>query len=423
MYRDRRILECNKRQRPRGEMGRGGVNKRANLPLEGKAIRFAAGRGQEPAVSFWKVWTQGSEIYALSRSSAGVVKISINASGQIHCSLGPKHNQDLVPPMRLGSGPWFHALEIRFLLSEGAKAPTRERESLKNKSAYVIPVPPGFVLLANIIVGDHATALDCPLPLEFGGGQALWRTRLHDGRPAVLLTRILPLDNQNREQIKYIRETLKPTITFSNKPSEPYIEIHHVHWSEGGNVVMVIPMGDEAVRFEQDETGPTVGIDIRKFQYRSARSSTDVIAPNGLRVAVLEFDEIDKEIELVKNQPSVHTIGALKMRLEPGNLIAGSKFIASPCRLARVPTVGGGSPRNWEHIVFAKFDGISLSAELRPNSSSLRNKNLAAAVSQLNDREELLLTIPSETMRLVATMDAPDTSIEVRGRFTLRESR
>jgi hypothetical protein len=40
---------------------------------------------------------------------------------------------------------------------EGANVPLRERESLKNKSAHLIPVPKGFVLYVNFIVGAVGT--------------------------------------------------------------------------------------------------------------------------------------------------------------------------------------------------------------------------------------------------------------------------
>ena len=402
------------------------MSKRATLPVEGKAIRFAPGHDQDPIASFWKVWAEGNEIYALSRGSGGACKISVHASGQIHYRLAVKLKQDLAPLMQLGSGPWFHALEIRFLQSEGANSPLRQRESLKNKSAYVIAVPKGFILYTNLIVGAAGTPLNCPLPAEFlPAGQALWRARLRDGRPAVLVGRTLALDSENRAHIKYLRETLKPTVTFSNMPTEPYVEILHLHWSpDGGNVVQVVPMGDEAIRSEQEVAPPDgSGLEARRFRYQSHRSTADVIAPNGRRVAVLELDEIDKQIELVKDRPATHDLGALKIRLEPSNLIAGSQFMASPCRLVCIPSVGGASPRRREYTVLARFDGFALSAELRPNSVSLQNKNLDTPVSQLDGREELVMTIPDADLKLLATMDAPVTSTDLFGRFTVRDRR
>jgi hypothetical protein len=235
------------------------MNKKATLPVEGKAIRFAPGVGLEPAAGLWKVWAQGSEIYAMSRNPLGLIKISVHKSGQIHLRIGTKHKQNLRPPFKLGLGPWFHAFEIRFLMSEGANAPRRQRESLKNKKAYVIPVTKGFIPHVNLLIGDTGTPLDSPLPRELSGGQVIWRTLLRDGRPAVLVGRMLKLDDQNRALIKYYRETLNTTVKISNA-STAYIEYCHLIWSEkGGNVILIVPLGDEAIRFEQEVTPPTTG--------------------------------------------------------------------------------------------------------------------------------------------------------------------
>ena len=57
------------------------MNQPVGLPVESKAIRIAPSRNQEPAASLWKVWAEGSEVYALSRSSGASTKISVHASG------------------------------------------------------------------------------------------------------------------------------------------------------------------------------------------------------------------------------------------------------------------------------------------------------------------------------------------------------
>jgi hypothetical protein len=397
--------------------------KRATLPVEGKAIRFAPGRELTPATWFWRIWAEGNEIYALTRNFNGVCKLSVHASGQIHYRLGPKHKQDLAGMTHLGSLPWSHAFEIRFLVSEGANAPPPQRESLKNKSAYVLTVPSSHYLVVNLIIATAGSALDCPLPAEFSGATLFWRARLPDGRLAVLIGRVMTLDGENREKIRFYRETLKPTATYTGPVRDPYIELHHLPWSPGGNVVLVVPMGNEAVRVDEDVTSLRATATHREFLYKSPRSATSIIAPNGVRVAVLEIHEVEKQIDLVKDVPSIHEVGVVSMRVEPSNLIAGSEFIASPCILVSTPTVSGASLRSWEHLVFPRFDGFALTAELRQLSTSLQNKNLAAPLSRLEDGEELTICIPSETLNLVATIDAPSTSAKVLGRFTLRDSR
>jgi hypothetical protein len=403
------------------------MTKSINLPIEGKAIRFGPSRDQEPAASLWKIWVEGNEVYASTRNFGGTAKVSVHASGQVHYRLEKKLKQDLAPVMQLGSGPWRHAFELRFLLSDGAHSPFGERESLKNKSAYLIPVPDGFLLYANLIIGSKGTPFDCPLPSEFlPAGQTLWRSRLRDGRPAVLVTRLLELDDQNREHIRYLREELKPTVTSSTTPTgSKYIELLHLHWSPGGgNVILAVPMGEEAFRSEQ-EIVPSGALPLapRHFRYRSFRSTVDLFAPDGQRVATIELAEVDKQVALVKGQPSEIEIGTVNMLREPTKLISGSKFIASPRKLISTPNLGGASPRNWEYIIHAAFDGSCLSVEFRQNSASLQNRNSAAPISQLDNGEEIMMTIPAPTVKLSSTLDVPFTSAAFVGRFTLRDWR
>lgn len=393
------------------------------MPLEGKAIRFAPGRELEPAAWFWRLWTEGNEIYAVTRNSGGVAKLSVHASGQIHYRLGPKHKQDFAPIMQLASSRWLHAFEIRFLMSEGAGTPPRQRESLKNKSAYVIPVPAGKFLVINLITAPAGTSSNVPLPPQFSGANVLWRAELPDHRLAVLIARMLELDDENRKKIEYYRKELKPTVTFSRGPSEPYVEIHHVHWSPGGNVVLVVPMGPEALRPEQELIAPTATQERRNFQYRSPHAVAEIIAPNGRRVAVLEADEVDLEIEVAKNQSSTHEVGTVNMRIETSNLIEGSEFIAGPCRLLCIPSIAGASPRDWTYTVYPRFDGFTLFAKVVQMSVSFQNKNFAKPLRQLSDGEELVVRIPSEGLEILATIGAPARSAKLLGHFHLRDRR
>ena len=95
------------------------MTKSINLPIQGKAIRFGPTRNGAPAASLWKVWVEGNEVYASTRNSGGTAKVSVHASGHVHYRLEKKLKQDLAPVMQLGSGPWLHAFELRFLLSDG----------------------------------------------------------------------------------------------------------------------------------------------------------------------------------------------------------------------------------------------------------------------------------------------------------------
>src|SRR5690348_3360953 len=109
--------------------------KQITSTLEGKEIRFAPTRGTEPATSIWRIWAEKNELYAISRGTNSTARISMHSSGQVHCRLGDKKKQDMVPPMP-GTPPWSHVLELRFLLSDDALSPFKQRESLKKNSAY-----------------------------------------------------------------------------------------------------------------------------------------------------------------------------------------------------------------------------------------------------------------------------------------------
>jgi hypothetical protein len=82
--------------------------------------------------------------------------------------------------------------------------PLAEQESQKNDLLY--PGPGRIFLCTNLIIGPTRAPLDYPLPPEFSGAQPLCRIRLANDFPAVLVARMIPLDNQNREHIKNSRE-------------------------------------------------------------------------------------------------------------------------------------------------------------------------------------------------------------------------
>ena len=332
--------------------------KQTKLPIENTAIRFAPGRNNEPLTAHWKVWAQGSEVYATTRTFLGSMHVSVHEFGQVHYRLAAKQKQEFAAFMPLHGSAWFHALEIRFLWSAGAFSPVRHRESLKSRMSYLLDTPEGFVLYANLIIGATGTPLDSSLPVNLIG-QTLWRTRLRDGRIAVLIARLLPLDDLNRERIRYFRQELGVHVTFATMPKTKYFELHDMHRSpEGGNVILVIPMGEEAFRSEQEvRNADQLNAEPRRFLFRSPRSAVDLIAPDGYRAAVIEAaPEFVEEIELTKGIWKLVEVGSLIMQIEPENLMAGSPIIAlAPRRLVCIPNVGGGSPRSWEYTIRSRF--------------------------------------------------------------------
>jgi len=393
--------------------------------VERRLIRFAPSRNGEPASSIWKIWAEGSEVYALSRMLGGTLKISVHESGQIHLRQAAKQKQDLAPLMPLGSGPWLCAFELRFLLSNGARTPFRERESLKNKIAQLISVPDGYALFANLIIGPPGATLDVPLPVEFSPpGETLWRTRLRNGRIAALVGRMLALDEENRGHIRYLREDLKVTYNAATKSERQYVEVHKIHWSAGGNVVLIVPLGDEAIRSERELAqsdilpGPT-----RTFRYQNARSTVELTAPNQKNIAVIAIPEVDKQIELRKGESKAIELGLLTMKVDRHNLIPGGKFTVSPKTFSYNPNIDGASFPRWQNEIHARFDGYRLITAVSQTSGALQNKNLATPIDQLGDGEEILVVIPSGTIKVSATLDVPSTSTEFLGRFTWRDRR
>jgi hypothetical protein len=392
---------------------------------KGKAARFAPGRDQQPLASFWTLWAEGRDVYVSARNANANFKISVHESGQIHIRYqkGTKEKQEWAPLTRLGDGPWMHGLELRFAASEGAYRPFNETKSSTKKPAHLIDVPDGFVLYANLIITSVQTDFDQQLPSELlPAGEIFWQAKLSDGRVAALVMRVMQLDDQTRDAIKYIREELRPHAVVTKMPKgRKYLEVHSMHWSaEGGNVVVVVPMGEEA--FQSEETSiPTAPLPPEYFRYHAPPSFVEVTAPDGRRVALVELDEVDKLIGLTKGVSNKVGVGTVSLRLEPKNLDpTGRPFMANPCELVCKYQLGGATPSARIHRINAKFDGTSrFSVDLVTLSTSLRNQNLSPPVGALGDGEEISTKIPFETLSLVATLDLPVTSAEIVGRFIL----
>jgi len=394
--------------------------------VQGRAIRFGPSRDGVLAASMWKVWAEGSEVYATARGPGGSAKISVHASGQIHYRLEPKLKQDLAPLAPLPSGVWHHAFELRFLIGDGALVPFGVKESLKNKPSYVVSISNGSSLLTNLIIGPPGIPDEMPLPPEFSpDGVSLWKTRLRDGRLAVLVGRVLQLNAENRAHIDHIRKTVKPTISFKGKPQQPYIEVFHLHWSaEGGNVVLAIPLGSEAIRNEEEDLPADVSTEAtRDIDFHSPGFVASVRAPDGAEVATVELTEARATVQLIKGVSRSVEAGQLNLRLRPNNLIAGSAFTVAPFKVAGGPAMSGASLNKWAFSIASKFDGTRLSIELRQNSGAIQNRNLPTPVAQLGDNEELVIAMPEKNLSLSAATDAPTSSENILARLTLRGRR
>jgi hypothetical protein len=235
---------------------------------------------------------------------------------------------------------------------------------------------------------------------------------------------MLALDEENRGHIRYLREDLKVTYNAATKSERQYVELHKIHWSAGGNVVLIVPLGDEAIRYEQElAQSDTLSAPIRTFRYQNAPSTVELSAPNQKNIAVIAIPEVDKQIELRKGESKAIELGLVTMKVDRDNLIPGGEFTVSPKTFSCNPNIDGASFPRWQNEIHARFDGYRLIAAVSQTSSALQNKNLATPIDQLGDGEEILVVIPSGTIKLSATLDVPSTSTEFLGRFTWRDRR
>lgn len=203
------------------------------------------------AASMWKIWAEGDEVYAMNRAMGGIAKISVHFSGQIHTTLGSKREQH-ARMMPIAGGQWRHALQWRFLLSQDALRPLPERLK-KHDKAYTIEVPAGGMLLLDLIIAESPNTNPETLPAMFDGQQAraAWTARLRAGHPVALVLRVmLQMDAENVERLRYIRFERTPHATFKTKPARHYLEVRNTEWSDGGNVLFIVPMGIEALRVD-----------------------------------------------------------------------------------------------------------------------------------------------------------------------------
>lgn len=394
------------------------------LPVTDKTFRFAPAFGTQPASYFWRIWSKGTDVYLSCRIPGSKFHFSIHQSGQIHHRTTAKEKQDITPLLRLDSGPWSHAIEVRFLLSRSALPRLHAMESLKNRKAYLIPVPDDSIFHANLLISDAGIPLDCPLPAGFlPAAQTLWRVRLRDNRLAVLVGRLLELSNENREHDRFIRQELKPTATLSSVPSgEEQLEVHQLQWSpHGSNVVFVVPMGQEAFRSDQEPVAPHEQSQLRTFSLEAEDTNLTICAPDGKPVVAVRLTAFCDSISVVKGRPCRVIAGRLHLDLLLPNLVLGSSFIATPCKMRHAIKIGAASPRNWSYSITARFDGATMTVELLPLSTALRNTNLANPVHALAENEELSLLIPRETLKFTLTSLVPMATCELTGKLTLRE--
>jgi hypothetical protein len=387
------------------------------LPISGKIFRVAPAQAGQLVASFWKFWIEGNELYAMNRDASSM-KISVHASGQTHLRMERRDLHPLFPPFSIAGSDWLHALEIRYLVAPDRFRPTPKKLKKKEK-AYLIDVPNGHALILNLLL--TSTAPMPGLPTQFGGARTLWVATLTDGRHVTLIGRVMPLDAENEEHLARLRGADGPKVTFDEEPTAPHLELCHVFWGPGGNIVLIVPAGSEAIRtlgkpasLEQDAAKRRQP----EIPYMSPDGFLTLHAPNGEAVAELVLKGDRGHVKLSKNEHVIVQMGQLTLTIFDERLHKGECFEVPPLSFSAIPSINGRSPLEWNYYVRCAYDGINLTVVVRPSSTSLMVQS-SDSDSPLLLREQVLLTVPSSEITLNASPSSSHVSAALNAKLLL----
>jgi hypothetical protein len=141
-------------------------------------------------------------------------------------------------------------------LSDGARRPTPEKFK-KGTRGFLMRVGNEGAILLNLLIGSNRGEFP-PLPRVLNPQPiVVWTSKLSAGYPVALVARIGGLEGANRDEVKLVREELRPRSKISG-PYDPraYAEARRYVWGEGGNVVLTVPMGEEAFEFSEPKERP-----------------------------------------------------------------------------------------------------------------------------------------------------------------------
>lgn len=346
------------------------------------------------------------------------MKISIHASGQTHLRMERRELQLLFPPLGLAGSDWHHALEIRYLVAPDRFRPTPKKLKKKEK-AFLIDVADGHALILNLLL--TSTTPPPTLPAQFRGAQSLWGAALADGRQVTLIGRVVLLDSENEDHLERLRGADGPKATFEAEPTTLNLELSHIFWGPGGNIVVIVPAGAEAVRtlgkpasLEPDATKRRQpGVD-----YMSPDGLLTLHAPNGVAVGELVLIGDRGRATLSKNEYVIVRLGQLALTVFRENLIGGEQFELSPRSLPAVPSVDGRSPREFNYSVRCAYDGVNLSVVIRPLSVGLTVQSSDSG-GPLRLGEQVLLTAPASELALNASPVVSRVSAELSAKLLL----
>lgn len=213
-------------------------------------LRVAPGRNGVPIAAFWRVWSQGDEVYLSRRQAEAVAKISLHSKGHWRFEVGHKRIM-FAPPVQLAGGKWMYAVEIRWLVDGPTLRPFPAAPLNQTQSALVIEMPAGDSLVLSVLLGTPGTGVNEPLPENFGGAR-LFSRQLRNGQAMVVVGRVRPESDEDRDSIRKIRHELGFTASVSGKPAPATLELMRVSATPaGGNVVEIFPLGPENLRFSE----------------------------------------------------------------------------------------------------------------------------------------------------------------------------
>jgi hypothetical protein len=194
-------------------------------------------------------------VYIANRNETNRLRASLHSSGKWFFHVGGQNRAPLAPPFLLPGEDWLHALELAFLIADGT-VPVHERREVKpSKPALAIDTPTDHKLALNILLGARRdTAHDAPLP-DIMKGPVLMRSRLASGVPVVVVGRVVPFSDQDREVLQYHQVTLGVRVNVSGPEpvKDPQGELLRITWSPQGNVLTVFALSPTA--FHHDATG------------------------------------------------------------------------------------------------------------------------------------------------------------------------
>jgi hypothetical protein len=386
-----------------------------SLPISGsEVLRIAPSRAGKPVASYLRFWSQRSDVFVIVHMGGHLGKISIHESGQIHMRLeNGKDMQKFSPLMQIDGSGWKHALEIRYLLADPMFSPPK-KELGKNRW-ILVDAPEGKILILNLLVSDSGHPV---LPRVFDGARLIWSSTLKNRRTVALIGRLVERSEEHWEVLRRYRNSADtPRFTFEKTPAkDPDIELWQHHWGPGGNILMAIPMGAEAVLVSGGlESGKTESIHMEV-------PGVDVVlnAPNGDSVARFRIDQTRSTFSLRAGNPEIHDVAKIVLQADFAKLIAGEKFEMASVEVPFNVQIEGIRSKTMKLLLKMKYENDEVTVRVLGASTSIQPKDESDAVSSLRVGSELAMMLPVDTLHVWHRRGSEPMETPMRGKLHLR---